>query len=71
MTKDQREIQRKLRIFRNAEETGHVAKTGYNVNFIVSSYEQVTYLRLVSPYRASQKPYHRFLIFRKTSNLRA
>ena len=27
MTKDQREIQRKLRIQRYAEETGHVAKT--------------------------------------------
>jgi transposase len=27
MTKDQREIQRKLRILRHAEETGHVAKT--------------------------------------------
>jgi hypothetical protein len=27
MTKDQREIQRKLRILRYAEEIGHVAKT--------------------------------------------
>ena len=27
MTKDQREIQRKLRILRHAEETGHIAKT--------------------------------------------
>ena len=27
MTKDQREIQRKLKILRHAEETGHVART--------------------------------------------
>ena len=27
MSKDQREIQRKLRILRHADETGHVAKT--------------------------------------------
>ena len=27
MTRDQREIQRKLRILRHAEETGHIAKT--------------------------------------------
>ena len=30
MNKDQREIQRKLRILRHAEETGHVAKTCRN-----------------------------------------